>query len=683
MNLLHVLGRQWSLKNRTNHKAHVVLELLEDRLVPSTTGYRAIDESNNNLAHPSWGTAGSDLTRLARAAYSNGINSPSLSQDQSARAISNIVNNQADPSNPGQDINTTDQQSLSDFGYAFGQFMDHDMDFTPDGGSSFPIPVAAGDPIGPNPLPFTRSQYDPSTGTNIRNPRQQVNDITSYLDLSQVYGSDAATAAELRAGQGGLLKTSDGNMLPYDSAKYFGANPLSMQNGGSTLPLSNLFAAGDVRANETLELTALQTLFMRNHNRIATALQSLHPTWSDEQLYQEARKINIADYQSIVYNEWIPAVLGGDALPTYTGYNPNVNPSIANEFSTVAFRFGHSLLSGEIERQNNQGQPIPDAGTGDSTIPLSEDFFDPFLLNPSGAKDPLTGHASSDIGPILKGSADGVSQAMDVMAIKDVRNLLFGDFGAGGQDLIARDVQRGRDNGIPDYNTLRAAVGLPRVISFSQITSNVQVQRELKAAYGSVNNIDAFEGGLAEDHVRGADVGPLFETIMVNQFQRLREGDRFFYLNEQMTPEEVSFIRQGNTLAEVIEANTNVTNLQPNVFFFKASISGTVLSSQGGSLSTSSTGVSGIKVVLEDASGAILATTVTDFAGRYSFNQLSGVSGTGTYQVALVLPSWVQQTTPNPSDVLVTRGDTNVQGVNFGVSMFGVWSPWDATTAPM
>src|SRR5262249_13586236 len=153
----------------------------------------------------------------------------------------------------------------------------------------------------------------------------------------------------------------------------------------------------------------------RNHNLIASALRKEHSGWSDEQLYQEARKINIAEYQSIIYNGWIPAVLGPNALPAYTGYNPNVNPSIANEVSTVAFRFGHSLLSGEIGRQGNNGLDIPDVNPYGAAVNLAQDFFDPNLLSASGSVDPLTGHTSSNIDAVLKADADGDSQAMDLL----------------------------------------------------------------------------------------------------------------------------------------------------------------------------------------------------------------------------------------------------------------------------
>ena len=666
---------------------HCAVERLETRFLLSAD-IRPIDETGNNLANPQWGSTAADLIRLAAAAYSDGIGAPALATNLSARAISNLLNNQADPKNPSQDIQTGDQSSLSDFGYAFGQFMDHDMDLTPDGGASFPIAVAAGDQMGPNPIPFTRSLTDPATGTGTNNPLQQVNAITSYLDLSQVYGSTQAVADALRTFQDGLLKTSSGNMLPYDNSTYFTPAQiaaLNMANDAQAAPESALFAAGDRRANENVELTALETLFVRNHNLIAGQLKAAHPAWGDGRLYQEARKINIAQYQSIIYNGWIPSVLGINALPAYTGYNSTVNASISNEFSTVAFRFGHSLLSAGIERATNQGTDIADVNPDGSAVSLAQDFFDPYLLNPSGVVDPLTGHSSSDIGAILKGDADGVSQASDLLAINDVRNLLFGNGGLGGEDLMARDVQRARDNGIPDYNTLRVALGLPAVTSFAQITSNPQAQQELAQAYpGGVNTVDAFEGGLAEDHVQGSDVGPLFQAIMVDQFTRLRDGDRFFYLNENLTPEETSLLKQGNTLAKVIQANTDITNLQNNVFVFRASISGNVSTNSalcGASQPSGSVALAGLTLKLEDAAGNVLARAKTDASGNYSFNQHSGpsssreiakgVSAVGSYQVVLVLPRGMTQVSPAPSPVVISRGSLQITDVNFTVQLTG------------
>ncbi|HEX4072022.1 MAG TPA: peroxidase family protein, partial [Planctomycetaceae bacterium] len=399
-------------------------DILEQRVLLSATtalpasAVEPIGGTGNNVANPTWGAAGNDLVRLTPAQYANGYSTPSLPQDSSARLISNLVNSQADPADPSQDIATVNQQSLSDFAYSFGQFMDHDMDLTQGNGAADNISVPVGDPIGgPNdtPLSFNRSQTDPATGTGPGNPAQQVNSVSSYFDLSQIYGSDVATDNALRTFVGGQMKTSPGGLPPLDNSTYFTTAQLAAINasvGGMAddgpLPQSQMFVTGDSRGNENVELTVLQTLFLDNHNRLASELQKENPTWTDQQLFNEARKLNIAEYQSIIYNEWIPAVLGANALPAYTGYNPNVNASIANEFSTVAFRFGHSLLSGDVERQGNNGQTVA------ADVPLAEDFFDPNVLNGEGQPstvDPLTGLTSTSIGAVLKGDADGDAQA--------------------------------------------------------------------------------------------------------------------------------------------------------------------------------------------------------------------------------------------------------------------------------
>ncbi len=676
---------QRSPRSPRSHRS--ILESLESRLlysVASTTAVESLTGAGDNLVHPSWGVAGTDLIRFTTAAYSDGISSPNLASNLSARTISNLLNNQADPANTSEDIATVDRNSLSDFGYAFGQFVDHDLDLTLDGGAAFNIPLSAFDPIYPGTgggsLAFTRSQYDPATGTSKSNPRQQTTMVTAYLDLSQVYGSDNATALALRIMSGGLLKTSPGNLLPYLNSTYFTPAQLAVFNafaGGeqdqSGVPTTSLFATGDVRGNENVELTTLNTLFVRNHNLIATKLAGEHPSWTDEQLYDEARKINIADYQSIIYNEWIPAVYGENAMPKYKGYNPSVNASISNEFSTVAFRFGHSMVSGDIEREGNNGQEVA------ASIPLSEDFFDPNLLSATGAIDRYTGLSGTNIDAILKGEADGNGQAMDMLAINDIRNLLFGNSGDGGDDLIARDIQRGRDNGIPDYNTLRKELGLKPVTSFAQITSNVTLQKELAKAYpGGVNTIDAFEGGLAENHVPGSDVGQLFQAIMVNQFERLRDGDRFFYLNENLNPDEMKLFNQGNTLTKVIEDNTHLTNLQADAMYFHASISGVIVPAPPPAKSHNppQPPARGLTVQLLDAEGDIVATTTTDSNGCYFFNQLSGaavdladasgVSATGSYKVVAIAPNGSHLSS---APLQITAGDINIVNVDFTIAV--------------
>jgi hypothetical protein len=153
--------------------------------------------------------------------------------------------------------------------------------------------------------------------------------------------------------------------------------------------------------------------------------------------------------------------------------------------------------------------------------------------------------------------------------VDDVRNFLFGAPGQGGFDLASLNIQRGRDHGIADYNTVRVAYGLPRITGFEQITSDASVQSSLAATYGSVDNIDLWIGGLAEDHLPDSSVGATFTAIITDQFTRLRDGDRFWYQNS-LSENQIRDI-QNTSLADIIRLNTNLTKLQENVFFFNES----------------------------------------------------------------------------------------------------------------
>ncbi|MFO1023087.1 MAG: peroxidase family protein [Planctomycetales bacterium] len=308
----------------------------------SQATYRTYDGTGNNVANQQWGSTAEDLLRKAAAAYSDGISTPAGATRPSARQISNVIADHVD-----EDVKNDRQMSA--MVYAWGQFIDHDIDLTSSASpkEAFNIKVPKGDPVfdplgtGTKTISLSRSEWDAATGTSKSNPRQQLNDITAFLDGSMVYGSDATTAASLRTFQGGKLKTSAGNLLPYASDGV-------------------MFQAGDVRANENTELTSLQTLFVREHNRIATQLAKDHPTWTDEQLYQEARRWVVGEIEAITFNEFLPALLGPNAVGAYQGYNPNVNPGIATEFSTAAFRVGHTLLGNDVGFLDNNGNDVHD-----------------------------------------------------------------------------------------------------------------------------------------------------------------------------------------------------------------------------------------------------------------------------------------------------------------------------------
>ena len=304
------------------------------------------------------------------------------------------------------------------------------------------------------------------------NPRQHANQISSYLDGSVIYGSDATRAAALRTFQGGLLKTSAGNLMPLNSSG------LTNANDAHIFADNELFLAGDVRANEIVELSAIHVIFVREHNKLAAAIAAANPGFTDEQVFQNARRIVVGELQVITYKEFLPALLGPQALRPYEGYKPHVNPGIATEFSTAAYRIGHTLINDDVELLDNNGDPIDDA------LELAEAFFNPSVLKAVGPD------------PLLKYLATDKAQEVVTQLVGGLRNFLFGPPGAGGFDLASLNIQRGRDHGLSDFNTTRAAYGLPRITSFSGITSDVVLQGKLQSLYGSVDNIDLWVGVL-------------------------------------------------------------------------------------------------------------------------------------------------------------------------------------------
>jgi hypothetical protein len=206
--------------------------------------------------------------------------------------------------------------------------------------------------------------------------------------------------------------------------------------------------------------------------------------------------------------------------------------------------------------------------------------------------------------------------------VDSVRNILFGapGSGAGGQDLFALDVERGRDTGLPTLNQTRVAYGLAPYTSFAQLTSDPTLQAELQTLYGTVDNVELFVGGLAEDHAAGSSVGSTFGAVIADQFERLRDGDRLWYQNTLSGSALAA--AQNTTLADLIAANTNLTNLQEDVFFFTpGTISGTV-DATSNARGSQSVGQIGLTVQLIDLRGRVVQTTTTDQNGDYSFTGL-------------------------------------------------------------
>jgi peroxidase len=471
--------------------------------------FRATGAADNNLQNPGLDpTPGSAEIRLAPVHFAPGT-TDGLIDGPNPRTISNVVSG-------GPQANVDDPTN-SAWLYAFGQFVDHDLDLEAVGATAINIAVPAGDPnfADGSSIDLTRAITSPATGTAI-------NTVAGYLDLSQIYGSDAATATSLRNADG-TLQTSNGDELPIVDGAY---------------------VSGDTRVMENPELTAISTMFVREHNYWVGQLRQQHPNWTGDQLYNMAKAITTAEYQNVVYSEYLPALVG-NAVGPYQGYNAKVNPQVTQEFSTAAFRVGHSEVSGNQTGLDNNGNVT-------FTETLAQSFFNTPAQDQANGTDSLLRNLSSDF-----------SQATDVYAVDGLRNLLATN--PDKMDLIAIDIQRERDLGLGTLNQTRQALGLAPYTSFAQLTSDPTVQANLQSVYGNINNVDLFIGGLAEDHAAGADVGPTFQKIIADQFSALRAGDRFFWQNEGFDPATARMIAS-TTLGDIIQRDTGTTVEQQNVF---------------------------------------------------------------------------------------------------------------------
>ena len=530
--------------------------------------YRTIDGTCNNFFYPLNGAAETPFARILPANYEDGISSPVghsqlISGDffsppwPSARLISWRIITDMKVDNP-DDVSVMFMQ--------WAQFLDHDLDIAPlfedeDCGCDYtekcvPVEVKEDDTIfgavtsnKGKCLPFPRSVPACVHGRQSFLPRNQVNDLTSYIDGSNVYGSDTKLANNLRLFKGGLLK--QGNRL--NTLK--GNLPFQMDTpNNSMLPF---FVAGDVRSNEQVGLTIMHTIWMREHNRIARQLMKINPCWSDEVLYQETRKIIGAMNQVIVYQEFLPVLFGhfyGTYVPPFKGYNPFIDATIPNSFAAAAYRFGHSLVRDRFDRLDKNFRRL-DIGP----LPLRRAFFNPMVYFESMGTD-----------PILRGMLVNESNPVDEFLNRVLTSQLFAesDDKLGG-DLSTLNIQRGRDHGLPTYRTWEKFCKklYPDITPEFKRQSTIDKLKELYGSEGFKEGIDLWVGGLAEKRLPGAQVGPTFACIMGITFTRLRDGDRFFYRNPYVfLPYKLLELKK-SSLAKVICNNADhIPEIQHSVF---------------------------------------------------------------------------------------------------------------------
>lgn len=513
--------------------------------------YRSMDGTGNNVAEPELGATHHPMRIMTSLDYSNGISSPAGWNRANARTISNEIFASIQ-SHIGQ-------HELTSMVWAFGKFIEHDITyFQQDDDDVLYVKVPECDEFldpdcsGSENLIFTRTRAIEGTGRSLERPRNVANYTTGFIDASPIYGTDDHTARWLRTGVNGKLKVSEGNMLPFNTldGELNGATDPEAPPINQSMPgMNRYFVSGDPRVNENLAILSLHTLFVREHNRICDELIRQSPGYTDEALYQKARSMVAGIIQSIVYNEWLPAI--GVEIEEYHGYNPYVDPSISNEFSTAGFKIWNSLMTNEFELVDDFCRPHQMGRVS---------FYD-MMYNPMMV-------LKTDVSPVLKGLAQQRQLDMDCEVIQEIRNFEYENQGLEiKSDWITQDIIRGRDRGIPDYNTLRTHLGLEPISSFEEITEDLKLQSSLQKVYNDdIHNIDAWVGMVAEPAYAGSILGETMYFIVADQFNRLRRGDRFHYQNDPLlTYEEREKIHQ-TTFSEVIKRNTKLYYIQDNIF---------------------------------------------------------------------------------------------------------------------
>ncbi|XP_033126797.1 lactoperoxidase-like [Anneissia japonica] len=532
--------------------------------------YRSINGSCNNLIHVHWGQAMTTMPRFLPPDYADDVNdpreAPSNRKLPNPRLVSSTVVEEED--NFAKKFTTLVMH--------FGQFLDHDIGHSPEPEEEchcettencLPIEIPKDDTYFTTEcIPFARSVPVPASDCR-PGPRQQLNQVTSFLDLSSVYGSLGNTSMGLRVpDEIAYLKSHPSPRGPQYKS-YLPPDHKLDQCVGVTADIQ-CSEAGDLRTSEQPGLTAMHTIFMRQHNSLARTLKHINRHWKDNKVFQEARSINSAIWQRIIYKEFLPVIVGQQAMVEYNlavmndgfffGYSGEVNPSTSNVFSHAAFRFGHSLIPSQFKRVNSNYEEVY------PPIPLKEAFF-----NASHLFD----HKNGGMDAIVLGMLSDSLSKVDTHIDDDVTKHLFANpAGSIGLDLVALNIQRGRDHGLPGYNEWRHFCGLRRARYFEDLRREMSIINinQLRKVYEHVDDIDPFIALISETPVEGALVGKTLGCILGKQFANLKFGDRFWFENgigrQAFTADQLGEIRK-MTMARVLCENVDdIQTVQPRAF---------------------------------------------------------------------------------------------------------------------
>lgn len=384
--------------------------------------------------------------------------------------------------------------------------------------------------------------------------RTGINMHTPAIDVSTIYGNSLNDSNNKREFVGGRLKL-DLHQYPINAGKKEVAS--CGKRWSIYYPHEqglHCFRAGDTYANNNPPKASLVIIFYRQHNRIANLLSQVNSNWNDEKIFQETRKILGAQFEMITYNEFLPEIIGPQAMKIYSlevlknGYinlNKQINPSTTAEFSTSIMRsVGHSMINGNVKAKFFDGR----------TISFKLHDFYHYLPNFTQA---------GMVDAYMKGSITEPIKKVDTLfdiTIRGFSERIAKNGPKYGADLVTIDLMRGRDFGVPSYTKFRQFCYNELISSFDELDGifEPEILVKLSSLYKSVDDIDLYYGILAERKVPGALIGPTGVCLWAREFYNKKFGDRYYFeqggQSGSFTPKQLATIRK-TTLAKLICSN--------------------------------------------------------------------------------------------------------------------------------
>ncbi len=380
----------------------------------------------------------------------------------------------------------------------------------------FELELAENDPWADRPMKIERTHSDPTPDAKAAPPTYVTAD-SHWWDGSQIYGSDPALSAALRANEGGKLRLDPDGQLPRDLEQHVDLT--------------------GVAGNFWLGLALLHTLFTHEHNSICDRLRSEYPRWSDDELYNRARLINAALMAKIHTVEWTPAII---AHPT-TKYAMR-----ANWYGILGKNLGK-------RSKNEVLGGIPGSPTDHHGVPysLTEEFVAVYRMHPL-LPDDFT-FRSIETDEVLQERTFRELGALDARARLDEIGLVdcFYSLGIANPgaitlhnyprflqefrkpdgtvvDLAATDVLRIRERGVPRYNEFRRLFHLKPAATFEELTDNPEWAKQLRRVYGDVERVDLMIGLYAEPLPKDFGFSDTAFRVFILMASRRLKSDRFF-----------------------------------------------------------------------------------------------------------------------------------------------------------